>query len=89
MRNIREVKYLINLETKKNFILQFFVKNAQLLENIFLLLQIQTINNCIVILYKMQKLSIAIVNSKKTHKNDCSKFYTINIQDYKIILKLF
>jgi len=38
--NIRKIKYLINLEAKKSFILQFFVKNVQLLKDIFLLLQI-------------------------------------------------
>ncbi len=88
LRNIHEIKYLIDSEIEKNFILQFFVKNAQLFEDISLLLQIQTVNNCIVILYKMQKLSIAIVNSKKIYKSNCSKFYTINIQNYKIILEL-
>jgi len=36
--NICEIKCLINLEVEKNFILQFFVKNAQLFEDISLLL---------------------------------------------------
>ncbi len=36
----------------------------------------------------MQKLFIAIVNNKKIRKNNCFKFYIINIQDYKIIFKL-
>jgi len=36
---MRKIKFLINLEVKKNFILQFFVKDAQLLEDIFSLLQ--------------------------------------------------
>ncbi len=40
LRNIREIKYLINLKIKENFILQFFVKNAQLLKDTFLLLQV-------------------------------------------------
>jgi len=35
---MREVKYLINLEAKKNFILQLFIKDAQLFKNIFSLL---------------------------------------------------
>ncbi len=89
MHNIYKVKCFINLEIKENFISQFFVKDAQLLKNISLLLQIQIVNNCIVVLYKTQKLSIAIIDNKKTYKSNCSKFYIINIQDYKIILKLF
>jgi len=52
LRNICEVKYFINLETKKNFILQFFIKDTQLLEDISSLLQVQIINNRIVVLYK-------------------------------------
>jgi len=87
-RNIREIKYLINLKTKENFILQFFVKDAQLFENIFSLLQVQIVNNRIVVSYKTQKLSIAIVNSEKNRKSDCFEFYVVNIQEYKIILEL-
>jgi len=86
--NIREVKYFINLEIKKNFISQFFIKNTQLFKNISLLLQIQIFNNCIVVLYKIQKLSITIINNKEIYKSNCSKFYIINIQNYKIIFKL-
>jgi len=89
LRNIRKVEYLINSKTKENFILQFFIKNIQLFKSIFLLLQIQIVNNCTIILYKTQKLSIAIINSKKIYKNNCSKFYIINVQNYKIIVKLF
>jgi len=87
--NIYKVKYLIDLEVKENFILQFFVKNAQLFKDISLLLQIQIFNNYIVVLYKTQKFFIVIVNSKKIYKSNCSKFYIINIQNYKIIFKLF
>jgi len=35
---MREIKYFINLEIKKNFILQYFIKDAQLFEDIFFLL---------------------------------------------------
>ena len=89
MHNIYKVKCFINLKIKENFISQFFVKDAQLLKNISLLLQIQIVNNCIVVLYRIQKLSIAIVDSKKICKSNCSKFYIVNIQDYKITFKLF
>jgi len=40
LRNMCEVKYLINLEIKENFDSQFFVKDAQLFKNISSLLQI-------------------------------------------------
>lgn len=53
---MRKIKYLINLKTKKNFISQFFVKQAQLLKDIFSLLQIQIVNNCIIVLYKIETL---------------------------------
>ena len=85
---MREVKCLINLKAKKNFISQFFVKDAQLLKNISSLLQMQIINNCIVVLYKTQKLSIAIINSEEIRKSNCFKFYIVNMRKYKIILKL-
>ncbi len=85
MRN----QIFINLEAKENFILQFFVKDAQLLKDIFLLLQVQVVNNRIVVLYKIQKLSIAIINNKEIRKSDCSKFYIINMRNYKIIFELF
>jgi len=85
---MREVKYLINSKTKKNFISQFFVKDAQLFNDISSLLQVQAIDNCIVISYKTQKLSIAIVNSEKIRKNDRFKFYIVDIRKYKIILEL-
>jgi len=85
---MREVKYLINLETKKNFISQFFVKDAQLSKDISSLLQIQIVDSRIVVLYKTQKLSIAIVNSEETYKSDCFKFYIVDIQKYKIIFEL-
>ncbi len=39
LHNMREIKYFINLEAKKIFILQFFVKDTQLFQNISLLLQ--------------------------------------------------
>ncbi len=87
--NMRKIKYLINLEVEFFFILQFFIKDAQLFEDIFLLLQIQIVNNCTIVLYKTQKFSIAIVDSNKIRENNCSKFYIINIQNYKIIVKLF
>jgi len=85
---MREVKCLINLEIKENFISQFFVKDAQLFEDISFLLQVQIVNNHIVALYKTQKLSIAIVNNKEIRKSNCFKFYVINMQKYEIILKL-
>jgi len=85
---MRKVKCFINLKVKENFVLQFFVKDAQLSKDIFSLLQIQIVNNCIVVLYKMQKLSIAIVNCKEIRKSDCFKFYIVDIQEYKIILEL-
>jgi len=88
LRNIRKVKYFIDLKAKENFILQSFVKNTQLLKDISLLLQVQIVNNCIVVLYRTQKLSIAIINSKEICKNNCFKFYIINIQNYKIIFEL-
>jgi len=37
-RNMREVKYFINLEIKENFISQFFIKDAQLSKDISSLL---------------------------------------------------
>ncbi len=86
--NICEIKCLINLEAKKNFILQFFVKNAQLFKDISLLLQVQIVNNRIIALYKTQKLSIVIINNKEIRKSNCFKFYIINIQNYKIIFEL-
>jgi len=85
---MRKIKYFINLEVKKNFVSQFFVKNAQLFKDISSLLQMQIVNSCIVVLYKTQKLSIAIINSKEICKSDCFEFYIINMQKYKIILKL-
>jgi len=88
LRNICKVKCLINLEAKENFISQFFIKDAQLLKDISFLLQVQSVNNCIVVLYRTQKLSIIIVNSKEIRKSNCFKFYAINMQEYKIIFEL-
>jgi len=87
-RNMREVKYLINLEIKKNFISQFFIKDAQLFKDISSLLQMQIVNNRIVVSYKTQELSIAIVNNKEIRKSDCFEFYIVNMRKYKIILEL-
>jgi len=86
--SMREVKCFINLRVKENFISQFFVKDAQLFEDIFSLLQVQVVNNRIVVLYKTQKLSIAIINSEKTRKSDRFKFYIVDMREYKIILEL-
>jgi len=88
LHNMRESKCLINLKTKENFISQFFIKDAQLLEDISSLLQVQVIDSCIVDLYKTQELFIAIVNSKEIRKSDRFKFYIINMQKYKIIFEL-
>jgi len=88
-RNMRKVKYLINLKTKENFVSQFFIKDAQLFKNIFSLLQVQIVNNCIVVLYRTQELSIAIINSEEIYKSNCFEFYIIDIQEYKIIFELF
>jgi len=88
LHNMRESKCLINLKTKENFISQFFIKDAQLLEDISSLLQVQVIDSCIVALYKTQELFIAIVNSKEIRKSDRFKFYIINMQKYKIIFEL-
>jgi len=87
-RNMREVKYLINLEIKENFISQSFIKDAQLFKDIFSLLQVQIVDNRIVVLYKTQELSIAIVNSKEIRKSNCFEFYVIDMQKYEIILEL-
>jgi len=89
LRNIREIKCFINLRVKKNFISQFFIKDAQLFKDIFWLLQMQVVNNRIIALYKTQKLFNAIINNKEIHKSDRFKFYIVNIQNYKIIFKLF
>jgi len=48
----------------------------------------QIVNNCIVVLYKTQELSIAIVNNKEIRKSNCFEFYVINIQEYEIIFEL-
>ncbi len=85
---MREIKYLINLEVKENFISQFFIKDVQLFKDIFFLLQIKIVNNRIIVLYKTQKLFITIVNSEEIRKSNCFEFYIINMQKYKIILKL-
>jgi len=74
---MREVKYLINLKAKENFISQFFIKDAQLFKDISFLLQVQVVNNCIVVLYRTQELSIAIVNSKEICKSNRFKFYIV------------
>jgi len=86
---MREIKYFIDLKAKETFISQFFIKDTQLFKDISFLLQVQIVNNCIIVLYKMQELSIAIVNSKEIRKSNCFKFYVINIQEYEIILELF
>jgi len=88
LRNICEVKYFINLEAKENFILQFFIKDSQLSKDISSLLQMQIINSCIVVLYKTQKLFIAIINSEEICKNNCFEFYVVNMQEYKIVFEL-
>jgi len=85
---MREVKYLINLKVKENFVSQFFVKNAQLFKDISFLLQIQIVNNRIIVLYKTQELFIAIINSEEIRKSDRFKFYIVNMQKYKIIFEL-
>jgi len=88
LRNIREVKCFINLEVKENFVSQFFIKNTQLSKDIFSLLQMQVVNNRIVVSYRTQELSIAIVNSEEIRKSDCFEFYVVNMRKYKIIFKL-
>jgi len=88
LRNMREVKYLINLKAKENFISQFFIKDAQLFKDISFLLQVQIVDNRIVVLYKTQELSIAIVNSEEIRKSNYFEFYVIDIQKYKIIFEL-
>jgi len=85
---MREVKYLINLKAKENFISQFFIKDAQLFKDISFLLQVQIVDNRIVVLYKTQELSIAIVNSEEIRKSNYFEFYVIDIQKYKIIFEL-
>jgi len=88
LHNICEVKYFIDLKVKENFILQFFIKDVQLFKDISSLLQVQIVNSRIVVLYKTQKLSIAIINSKETHKSNCFEFYVVDMQEYKIIFEL-
>jgi len=85
---MREVKCLINLRVKENFISQFFIKDTQLFKDIFSLLQVQVVNNRIIVLYKTQKLLIAIVNSEEICKSNCFKFYVIDIQKYEFFFKL-
>ena len=45
-------------------------------------------NKHILISYDTQKLSIALIDNFELCKNDCCQFYTVNIQDYDMILKL-
>ena len=51
-------------------------------------MQMRIIDDRIVIFYKTQKLLITLIDNINARKNDCFKFYTINIREYDIILKI-
>ena len=84
----RKMKCLINSETKKNFISQILIKDAQLFKSVKFSLKMQIVNKRIVILYDTQKFLIAIIDNLKHCKNDRYQFYAINMRDYDMILKL-
>ena len=78
---------MINSKTKKNFISQALIKDAQLFKNVEFSLKMQIINKRIVILYDTQKFLITMINNFKHRKNDRCQFYAINMRDYDMILK--
>ena len=79
---------MINLKTKKNFISQVLIKDAQLFKNVKFSLKMQIMNERTIILYDIQKLLIAMIDNFKHRKNDRCQFYIVNMRDYDIILKL-
>ena len=52
-------------------------------------MQMRAINDRTVIFYKTQKLLITLINSVDVYKNDCFKFYEIDMRKYDMILKIF
>ena len=66
----RKIKCLINLKTKKNFISQTLIKNAQLFENVEFSLKMQIMNERIIISNNTQKLSIIMINNFEHRKNN-------------------
>ena len=80
------IQYLINFETKINFISQSLVKNVQLKKNIVINEFVKVVDNYIIRIYNKHIVNILIDNSYKIFENFEYEFYVVNINNYNIIL---
>ena len=83
---MREAYCLINSEIERNFILQSWIKEHELLKNHVTLKQIQMIDNCCILCYNMHQINIELINHKKVCKSWNIEFHAVNMQEYNMIL---
>ncbi len=83
---VREAHCLIDSEIERNFILQSWVKEHELLKNHAILKQIQTIDDRWILCYDMHQIDIELINHEKVRKSWNTEFHAVNMREYDMIL---
>ncbi len=83
---VREAHCLIDSEIERNFILQSWVKEHELLKNHAILKQIQTIDDRWILCYDMHQIDIELINHEKVCKSWNTEFHAVNMREYDMIL---
>ena len=83
----RVMQCFLNSSAKSNFISQFLIKNAQLLENIVIDILIKTINNHVIRSYEQYIIDIVLIDNHEIREKQKYEFHVVNLRNYDIILK--
>ena len=86
-RDIREVRCLVDFETKRNFVSQTFVKKSKLFENQMISQRMQIVDDRIISFYDTHKLNIELIDHVDTRQHESIEFQVVNIREYEMTLE--
>ena len=86
-RDIREVRCLVDFETKRNFVSQTFVKKSKLFENQMISQRVQIVDNRIISSYDTHRLNIELIDHVDTRQHESIEFQVVNMREYEMILE--
>ena len=86
-RDIREVRCLVDSETKRNFVSQTFVKESKLFENQMISQRVQVVDDRIISSYDTHRLNIELIDHVDTRQHESIEFQVVNMREYEMILE--
>ena len=76
---------LININNKKIFVSQSFIKNAQISEFEHTIIIMRAINDYKIFSYDVYNFAFSLVDSEKRRQKRTLKTYTVNMREYDLI----